>query len=1123
MKRLINEGWRFASLAPGKSIEEARAGAQQAVTLPHDFALHEPDRFYADRDGWYFRVIDGRTLDRGCKHLVRFDGVYMDAAVYLNGRQVCEHHYGYTAFDVPLDGPEYDGPNELAVQVRYMNPNSRWYSGAGIFRDVTLVSLPETHFVPDGLCVGTAQGADGAWTVTVRQEVRAADGTAVRAALYDSGETVVSADACVRDGLVLCDLRVEHGRPWSPDDPYLYGLTLSLPSDEVSVRVGLRQTRFTTDQGFYLNGVHMKLKGVCLHHDLGALGAAFHEDAARRQLMLMKDMGVNAVRTAHNPPAARFLDLCDELGLMVMDELYDMWALPKTTYDNARFFRDTWREDVAAWVRRDRWHPSVILLSIGNEIQDMHVSEEGRTWTRLLSEEARAHDPLGHMAVTFGSNYMPWEGAQACADIIKLPGYNYAESWYRDHHEKHKDWVIFGSETGSLVQSRAVYHFPMREDILSDEDLQCSALLNAKTSWGHQSLPVMLTEDLKTPYSLGQFVWSGIDYIGEPTPYHTRSSYFGHADTACYPKDSYYFFKAMWTDSPMAHIGVYWRFNMGQMIDVPVMTNCASVELVLNGRSLGIRTVDRLDPARCLPVYTVPYEPGELCAVGRSPDGKVLATDVVRTFGEPERLCLTPEQGTVRAGGLAFVTVTALDEKGVTVENAVDRIHVTVSEGRLMGVDNGDSADRDGYQTDSRCLFGGRLLLMLGADRGTRAIRVRVSARGLTDAELAIPVSGSEERPLPTVCIAPGETDGPVMARRVDIAALDGQTLTPDKNDLRFRIRTEPAAASDQLLGLRVTTAQGVDHPAATVRMGEDGLAHVSALGDGEFYLRVTACNGYPHTRVISVLELRAEGFGPVSLDPYHLVYASLYDLSAGQIAPGNDRGIAFDREGSSYVGFSRVDFGRAGSDRLTLPIFALDGREYLIDLWDGVPDRGGEKLMTLTYQKPSIWNTYQDETWQLPRLLRGVHTLCFGMTEKVHLKGFVFERSLRPFRINHAGEADEIYGDSFRRDGAAVMDIGNNVTLSFDEMDFGPGGRFTLLLSGYTAHDSVPVMVRFSDGTGQDRTVTCPFVHRDRPDVQAFKVDAPAGVVRVSFVFLPGSHFDFGSFIFREAGADGV
>ena len=249
-------------------------------------------------------------------------------------------------------------------------------------------------------------------------------------------------------------------------------------------------------------------------------------------------MGVNAIRTSHNPPARKFLDLCDKLGFLVDDEAFDMWEMPKTPYDNARFFPDTWKEDVASWVRRDRCHPSVVMWSIGNEIYDMHASQRGQMWTRSLMEEVRKHDSR-HAVVTFGSNYMPWDGAQQCADIVKVPGYNYAEKYYETHHRAHPDWVIYGSETGSHLQSRGIYHFPMDANILSEEDLQCSALLNSMTSWGTQNLQKMLVDDALTSYSMGQFIWSGIDYIGEPTPYHTRNCYFGQADTACFPKDSY--------------------------------------------------------------------------------------------------------------------------------------------------------------------------------------------------------------------------------------------------------------------------------------------------------------------------------------------------------------------------------------------------------------------------------------------------------------------------------------------------------------------------------------------------------------------------------------------------------
>ncbi len=1119
MRQLFNDGWQFLLAEPGCGIKEVRARDKEALCLPHDWAIGDVSRFYQTADGWYFKSLDSALIPAGHERvLLHFDGVYMDSCVYLNGERVAEHHYGYTAFYADLSGGLQPGANEIAVQVRYRCPNSRWYSGAGIFRDVTLLSFRSAHLVPDGLAVRTERSGRG-WKLTLRAETVDAEGQSVRAALYDGENCLWQAEAAADDSGIRLTAELTDIRPWDLEDPKLYRLELSLLDQAERVNIGFRETVFSPEEGFFLNGRHVKLHGVCLHHDLGALGAAFHKDAARRQLRVMQEMGVNAVRTSHNPPASAFLDLCDEMGILVDDEAYDMWERPKTEFDNARFFPDTWREDVAAWVRRDRCHPSVILWSIGNEIQDVFLGERGYQWNCRLTDEVRKHDVLNHARVTFGSNYMPWEGAQRAAEYVKLPGYNYAESHYEAHHQAHPDWVIYGSETSSMVQSRGVYHFPMAEDILCEEDEQCSGLLNSKTSWGIQSLPKMLVDDRKCRYSLGQFVWAGIDYIGEPTPYSTKNSYFGQADTACYPKDPYYFYQSMWSGRPMIHIGVSWKWNRGQLIDVPVMTSCAAAELLLNGVSLGKKVVDQDDERACLPVWQVPYADGVLEARGYDKDGKLLVRDTVCSYSDPVALTVSAETPEVRAGGLTFLTVQALDADGHPVADANVPVTVRVSgAGKLMGLDNGDSTDETSYRSDCKRMFSGKLLAIVGAE-AAGGIRVTVSSSGLASAEIALQAAPCvSAHPLPTVRPRHEALQSAPWIRRIDLEPLGASVLTPEHPEADFRVRREPAGAAGNIT-LRVTTAQGVDFPGAEVRWLDGDTARVSAKADGAFYLRAAATNGTQRTRVLSTYPIRAEGLGKVTLDPYALVAGSLADRRDGEIAPGNERGIAFDREGPSGVGFSRVDFGPVGSDTVELPIFALDDRVHEIWLWDGWPDQGGKLLTVCPYQKHSIWNSYQSQSFRLPAPLTGLHDLYFGAVEKVHFKGFRFERQSRALRVNRASDADQVYGDSFTRAGDAILDIGNNVTVSYEHMEFAPGKAWELLLTGRTAHEQTPVALQVRNAVGQEVRQTLLFRHSEQAEEQIFPVSVPEGECTVSFVFLPGCHFDLLSFVFREKG----
>ena len=1118
---LWNDSWAFQKLPLGSGYEDMKAAALFPVILPHDWLIENTDDLYESCDGWYVKTLKQGEWKAENDTLLSFDGVYMDADVLLDGQVILTHRYGYTAFFVNLTDYLTPGDHEIAVHIRHQSPNSRWYSGAGIFRDVRLLSLPRYHMVPDGFQVNTEM-REGKWFLSLEAELTGKGDEMPEASLYDDQGSLLFREKMnpVPGGAAL---HVFPGdvKSWSPESPNLYQLVLALPGQEERIRVGFRETKLTPDQGLFLNGKPIKLFGVCLHHDLGALGSAFHLEAARRQLRVMREMGVNAIRTSHNPPARQFLDLCDEMGLLVDDELLDMWELPKTTYDNARFFPETYPKDVASWVRRDRCHPSVIFWSLGNEIYDMQVSQRGQMWTKVLADEVKKHDTR-HAAVTFGSNYMPWEGAQKCADIIKIPGYNYAEKYYADHHQKHPDWVIYGSETGSLLASRGVYHFPLKESILSEADLQCSALLNSNTSWGAQDIRKLLVQDLNIPYSMGQFIWSGIDYIGEPTPYHTRNCYFGQADTACFPKDAYYFFQALWTEKPMIHIGVSWDWNKGQLIDVPVMTNGSEAELLINGRSLGRKKVDLRSEKDSLPLWQIPFCPGVLTARAYDEQGNLLCEASRETPGEAESLHIEAERVDLRAqcGDMAFLTVTARDAHGREVENAVNRVRVAVSgAGELLGLDNGDSTDLDPYQTFSRRLFSGKLLVIVGAnDPGE--IRVRVDADGLTGAEITLRVGekplGAETRRFMKLPLKPAAQEAEHI-RRIDLKPLGNTLLNADRTSVSFEVTALPQNAMAQDIAFKVVNAQGVEMPCGKITREADGKVTVTALGDGSMYLRATANNGYSHPRVLSNIEVTAEGIGPMGLDPYGFIAGALASLKEGDVAAGNEQGIAFARDGASAAGFENVDFGKEGSNEITIPVFALDDALYEIKLWEGMPGSGGRLIAVLPYQKKSIWNVYQPETYVLPETLTGVRTIAFSMTEKIHLKGFSFTRQSRAFRYNRAVDADQLYGDSYRLEKDAVKNIGNNVTLRFTDVRFDKAGRYPLTLDGGTPLQINTVSLRLTNEEGESAVSTCDFTKSQR-EKQTFQVSAPKGLCTVDFVFLPGCQFDFYGFRFGDA-----
>lgn len=1110
MQRLLNDGWRFAKLPNGSTLEEAIQADYADVSLPHDFLIARQDNLYESADGWYIRTLSVPREDAGKVWLLRFDGVYMDCDVLVNGTVVCTHRYGYTAFDAELSGL-HAGENQVMVHIRHTSPNSRWYSGAGIYRGVTLHVLPQHRITLDGVYVTMACQGDR-WQVHIETEILGQGDEQPYHRLYAPDDALVAETAGE-------DMLVHQPLLWSLNHPHCYRLETTLGEQCICQNVGFRRVAYDAEQGLFLNGEHVKLHGVCLHHDLGCLGAAFHEKAARRQLKAMQAMGANALRTSHNPPARQVMDMCDEMGILVVDEAFDMWERPKTPYDYARFFPEHAAEDVASWVRRDRNHPCLLMWSIGNEILDTHADARGQEITCMLRDEVRRHDPKGNAIVTIGSNFMPWEGAQKCADLVQAAGYNYGEKYYAAHHQAHPDWLIYGSETASALSSRGVYRFPASAGILSDEDLQCSSLGNSTTSWGTRDMRCCLVDDLNTPYSLGQFLWSGIDYIGEPTPYHTRNCYFGMMDTAVFPKEYWYLCRALWTNEPMAHIGVHWDWNPGQMIDVAVMTTGACCELLLNGTSLGCQPVNRHAPATCLPMWQVPFVPGELRARAYDAAGNLLAEDVRYTPGESTAIVLEPEDATLLADGqdMTFVTIFMADEKGHPVENAVDRVQVQVEGGVLLGLDNGDSTDHEGYKTSTRRLFGGKLLAVVGAGTEPGVVQVKVTSPGKQPAVLDIPAKPTDRRPGTAAHRAYPSANMPreIPVRRIELTPMGSTALSPENPRVTFRVKCLPENADKQDIHFRVTTAKGIESPCATVEPGE-GCVTVCGVGDGDIYLRATCNNGYDHPRVISQQEISITGMGQPNLNPYEFVSAGLYHFTDGDVGAGNEQGIAFGRDGYSMAGFDRVDFGPVGSDEITLPIFALDSKHYEMTLWLGDPRNGGEKLAVLPYQKPSQWNVYQPETYKLPRRLTGVQTLCFSMESKVHLKGFSFTRQSRAWQQLSGLEADTVYGDSFRRNDAGIMGIGNNVTLVYTGMDFGASTRASLTLDGATPLTVNPVTIRFENETGESLTTLAQFKGEGRSQ-QVFDVEVLPGVCTVSFVFLPGSQFDFYGFQFAK------
>lgn len=739
-KRLLNDKWEFVKTPYGTELTALSAWEEnfEQVDIPHDWLIYDTERLYETGTGWYRRHLEMTAAD-GFVRLLRFDGVYMDSKVYINGQLVGEWKYGYSTFELDITKYLQAGDNVIMVRVDHHEPNSRWYSGAGIYRNVWLKTVPAVHFASDGIYVATRrQGED--FVVEIEAEVAGeADGAQgekpaengsqqgeepagqagsfAKVRIWQEGKLVKEGRLAKEAGNALLKGTVPVERPklWDAENPNLYELELELSNGDIEKTVfGFREFVFSPKKGFIANGKQVKLHGVCEHHDLGSLGAAFNKTAMRRKLLTLKKMGVNAVRTSHNMPAPEFMELADEMGFYVDSEAFDMWEESKTEYDYARFFPEWAAKDVASWIRRDRNHPSVIMWSIGNEIHDTNVAR-GLEVAKMLTDYVKEHDPKGNAMVTIGSNYMPWEGAQQCADVVKLAGYNYLERYYDEQHEAHPDWIIYGSETSSAVQSRGVYHFPLAQPILTEDDEQCSALGNSRPSWAGKSVEFCICADRDREYAAGQFLWTGHDYIGEPTPYHTKNSYFGQIDTAGFPKDTYYMYQAEWTDykkAPMVHLLPYWDFNEGQLIDIRVCSNAPEAEVFVNEKSLGRVRIDHAHGEVLFPSFQVPYEAGCIRAAAYDENGAVIAEDIHKSFKDPARITLRADKSELKADGedLVFVEIGMADEEGNPVENAMDYVEVNVTgAGRLVGLDNGDSTDYDPYKGTIRKLFNGKL------------------------------------------------------------------------------------------------------------------------------------------------------------------------------------------------------------------------------------------------------------------------------------------------------------------------------------------------------------------------------------------------------------------------------
>ena len=820
-RQCIDADWRFALADSAVMLQPTyNDHAWRLLDLPHDWAI-EGD-FLAQNPsgasggalpggvGWYRKqlYIDPATAASN-RYYIDFDGVYMNATVYINGHKLGQRPYGYSSFRYELTPYlSKDGNNTVAVRVDNSDqPNSRWYSGCGIYRHVWLVKAASVSIAHWGTTVSTALKGRNKAIVTVTTQLENSTSNSakatVRHTLTDAnGNAVAQRQQTVNvpastyftytdltDGTATLaataqQLSFSNPQLWSVDRPYIYKVTTEvIVGGQVvatdTVNTGVRTFHFDPKTGFSLNGKAMKLNGVCQHHDLGCLGAALNEDALYRQLRTLKEMGCNAIRCTHNPPAPELLNMCDTMGFVVMDESFDMWHRKKTQNDYARFFDKWFERDLSDLVRRDRNHPSIMIWSIGNEVLEQWSSADADTLsaeqanlilnfghdasslaqdgemsvnsllTKRLVEVVKAHDAT--RPVTAGCNEPDPKNHLFKSNALDIIGFNYHHQWIKDVPENFPGKPFLMTESVSALQTRGFYTMP--SDVVktapqewwmpyTDPSSHCRSYDNCHVPWGstHETTWDVVKH---TPWCAGQFIWTGWDYIGEPTPYAypAHSSYFGIIDLAGFKKDVYYMYQSEWTAKTVLHLFPHWNWLPGQDIDMWCYYNNADeVELYINGKSQGIRR--KADSHQYHVAWRVKFTPGEIKAVSRK-NGKTVATQVIRTAAQPDRIKLTPDRTVMTANGksLTFVTVEVVDKEGNLCPHADNQVFFQLEgNATIAGVDNGSQWSLERYKDNKRRALYGKCMVVIQAGKQPSKVKLTAKAYDLKDGSTEITV-----------------------------------------------------------------------------------------------------------------------------------------------------------------------------------------------------------------------------------------------------------------------------------------------------------------------------------------------------------------------------------------------
>lgn len=742
----------------------------------------------------------------------------------------------------------------------------------------------------------------------------------------------------------------------------------------------------------------------------------------------------------------------------------------------------------------------------------------------MLCKAVRKYDKHKNASCTIGSNYMRWENAQKVADFLKLAGYNYAEDLYDEHHEKHPDWFIYGSETASTVRSRGIYHMPASVPNLIHDDMQCSDYGNSVVGWG-KSQEKAWVDDRDREYCGGQFVWTGFDYIGEPTPYSTKNSYFGIVDTAGFPKDSYYLYKAVWTDGntePFVHILPYWDFNIGEEIDVFVYSNLSDIELFFNEASLGRQHISHENATVLHGEWKLKYRRGTLTARAYNENGDIAAESVISSYTDPVSIEAVPDKTEIMADGrdLIFIEISVKDEMGITVANARNRVKVTVNGcGRLVGLDNGDSTDFESYKSDNRRMFSGKLLAIIQSTLDSGTVTVSCESEGLTEKTLVLEAVECEKTQGISVSDSyyPYYSEKPyfhdVPTRKIELRA--GKNILDENNPtILINAKIYPENSDYKQIEWKCILENGVEVGLSDIKPILDG-AVITAKSDGKYKIRAMCKNGGEIPSVFSELSFENSGFGSAVTNPYIFISASLYSFSNYTLNV-IERGAISGIKERTVIGFDNVDFGSFGSDELILSCGHCGGNAPVpIELWLGNPDDNGEYLETLNFERNGQWDNFAPQTFKLKKRIKGLASVSFVVAEHLIVGGFEFTARNKAYEQLVPAENDGLYGDEYKIDGTSIIGIGNNVVINYNGMNFDKGTE-KIVVCGKTINDVNTIQLRYNDDNGVQQTQLLEFAYSaDYKEIE-FALETINGEKDISFVFLPGSNFDFKWFRFE-------